>query len=153
VTAIDPGQFTRLFFEGFAQLLASLGTGLTWRANLAYVAGETGIYPMSLPAATPNRAVALAPYPLSADPTLSQSEIGLQVVSRGAANDYRDVWLIDDAVQKALLGLYPITLANGVRVEALQWTSGGSMGLDDSQRCKWSSNFTVRTYRPSTNRH
>jgi hypothetical protein len=152
VTAIDADAFTRLLVEGFAQLLDDAGTGLTWREDLAYLTGETGMYPMSLPADQPSRAVALAPYPLTADPTLSQSEIGLQIRYRSAGDDVRDVWSMSDKVQNRLLGLFPVTLPTDVRVEALHWTSGGSLGRDDSQRFEWGDNFTARVHRPSMHR-
>lgn len=144
--------FTKAFVEGWAQLLADRAPILTWRADLAYTDSETGIWPMGLPVDSPSRAVAIAPYPLTADPALSDSDIGLQIRSRSAGQDVRDAWALDDAIQNALLGLFAITLPTGVYVSSLRWTSGGSYGQDAALRWEWGSNFTARVNRPSTNR-
>ena len=149
---VDPAAYTRALVEGMAQLIASLDTGLTWRADFAYLDTETGLWPMVLPVDVPGHAVAIAPYPLTADPARAQSEIGLQFRIRTGGPDVRDAWAIDDRLQNQLLGRWPMTLPTGVHVGSLTWTSGGSLGQDEQNRWEWASNWAARLYRPSVNR-
>jgi len=148
---VDPAAYTKALVEGFARLVDSLAIGLTWRADFAYAAGEIGLWPMKLPLDVAP-AVAIAPYPLTAAPSIAQSEIGLQFRIRTAGADVSQAWGIDDALQNALLGRYPMTLPTGIRVEAMRWSPGGSLGQDAAQRWEWTTNFVPRLYRPSINR-
>ncbi|MCW2496347.1 minor capsid protein [Jatrophihabitans sp.] len=143
--------FLRLFVEGFAQALADAGIGLTWRPSEPYETGELGIGVMTFPTGL-NKAVALTPYPLSDDPALSDSQIGLQVKTRSESAEPRDVWDLDDAIANVLLGLYPTTLPSGIEIVTLQRTSSTSLGQDESQRWIWSSNYPCGLYRPSVHR-
>lgn len=151
------GTFFRDFTEGFAQLLVAkvdASVGLAWQSSGKYSAGQTGIFAVAFPA-TPDRLVTLTPYPLTADPVMAQSEIGLQIRSRGATADPREVMAIDDAINDALLGLFPVTLPTGVAISSLAWTSGASLGQEEggTRRWAWSSNYTANTYRPSQHRN
>lgn len=145
--------FTEDFTEGWAQLLAANIAGLAWDPAQSYPAGVTGIFIASMPA-TPDRCVVLTPYPISADPTLQDSTIGLQIRSRSTGPDVRDVWRLDDAVNNYLLGLFPITLPTGVRVASLRFVSGTSLGQEPAgaRRWEWSTNFAATVWRPSLHR-
>jgi hypothetical protein len=144
---------TRDFVEGFAQLLAAASIGLSWDPALSYTGEQTGIFIASMPP-TPARCVVLTPYPIAASPTMSDSTEGLQIRTRSAAADVRDVWALNDAINNYLLGLFPIVLPNGVHVSSLMWTSGGSLGQEPSgaRRWEWSSNYTATVWRPSLHR-
>jgi hypothetical protein len=143
--------FTNGFTVGFAQLLAAADIGLAWSDTAAYSDGDTGLWIADAPIEA-SRAVILMPYPLTADPTLSQSLIGLQIRSRSAAADIRDAWALDDVTQSVLLGNYPLTLPTGVRVTSLRWTSGASLGVDDANRWSVVSNYAADTFRPAPHR-
>lgn len=144
-------SFLGQLVEGFAQLLAAESIGLTYNASGVYTADQTGIVAMAVPD-KPNRIVVLTPYPLGDDPSLSNSTVGLQVRSRSAGQDPRDVFTLDDSIADALLGRFPLTLPTGVRVNTLVRTSATSMGMDDSQRWGWSSNYRLTVYRPGAHR-
>lgn len=124
---------------------------LDWQPTSAYTADKTGIYVATVPS-TPNRIVTLTPYPMGDDPTLSESDVGLQVRSRSAAADPRDVFDLDDAIADVLLGVYPLTLATGVQISTLVRTSAVSLGQDDNQRWNWASSYSLHVHRPSLHR-
>lgn len=143
------------FTEGFAQLLAAASIGLTYADE--YTPDQTGIglmtWPLGLPGADLDNAVALAPYPLVEDPTLGITTLGLQIRSRAAGRDPRAVWAIDDAIAGVLLGRYPLTLPTGVRINTLvKAGSPGSTGVDDSQRWTWLSNYVCSAMHPTAHR-
>lgn len=144
--------FTSDLTTGFAVLLADRVDDLTWSDTADYAADDTGIWIASAPLDA-GRSVTLTPYPLSAEPQRAQSMIGLQTISRSAGPDVRDAWTLDDAIQNALLGLFPIKLSTDIRVTSLAWTSGGSLGQDDQNHWMWTSNFAASVGRPSANRH
>lgn len=144
-------SFTTDLLTGAAELLADAGIGLTWRATGAYQTGETGIILRAMPP-VPDRIVTLSAYDLSDDPTLSDSQKGLQVRSRSGDPDPTDVDSIDDAVADVLLGNYPLTLPTGIRITTLIRSSGVSLGQDDTKRWSTVSNYTLGLWRPSTHR-
>lgn len=146
-----PVSFLGQLTEGFAQLLADANIGLSYTANGVYPAGQTGIYIMAVPV-TPDRVVTLTPYPSGDDPTLSNSTIGLQIRSRSAGADPRDVMSIDDAVADVLLGNFPLILPTGITVTSLTRGSGVSMGQDDSKRWSWASSYHLGVHRPGLHR-
>lgn len=146
--------FTSLLVTGVAQLLDDAVTEFKWSLDGEYQPTDTGIGVMRFPVACP-RALAIAPYPLSAHPTLAQSKVGVQIKSRSGGSDPFDVFLMDDQVQKALLGRFPLRLSVGseqLRIASLVWTSGGSLGFDENDRPEWVSNFTANIHRPGTYR-
>lgn len=145
--------FTRDLAVGFARLIADAGIGLTWDESLQYDPGDTGVFIASMPA-TPNRVVVVTPYPLTNDPTFSDSELGVQFRSRSAGADVRDSWALDDAINNVLLGLFPVTLPTGIRVQSLVWSSGASLGQEDGGARRWTqvSNYTANVHRPSLHR-
>lgn len=140
---------------GFAQLIADDADGaqnIAWQADgTPYDTGNTGIYRRKLPAA-PNRAVALTAYGLGDDPVHSDSDFGLQVITRSEGEDPTDADDLDDAIADVLLGRYPFTLSNGIRVETLARSSGTSLGQDDNRRWSLASNYTVKAHRPGPHR-
>lgn len=139
--------FTRELVDGMAVLLAGAGINLTWRSTGAYSASETAIVVGGLPQ-SPDRAVGLTPYPLGDDAVFSDSDCGLQIRSRVATPDLRDVFDLDDAIADVLLGRFPFTLTTGVVVQTLVRTSAVSLGRDDNLRAEWSSNYTLGLHRP-----
>jgi len=143
-------SFLTQLTEGFAQLLANEDTGFSWQADGVYADGETGIYVEVVPP-DPDRVVVLTVTLLTADPTLANSAFNLQARTR-ASRDPREVYTMDDSIQDQLLGRYPITLANGVRVTTLKYVGGGSLGVDDNQRSQRSSNLQGVAYRPGPHR-
>lgn len=140
--------------EGFAQLLVAnvnSAQNLAWAPTGVYPADKTGLFVAAVPP-TPNRIVTLTPYPLSDDPSLSDSEIGMQIRSRSAAEDPRDVFALDDAIFDALAGNYPLDLATGIRVVTLTRSSSVSLGQDDNRRWQWASSYPLSLHRPSLHR-
>lgn len=143
-------MFTAQLVTGFAELLAA-DTGFTWALSGEYDPADTGIGVLRFPLGC-DRAAAISPYPLTAHPTLAKSEIGIQVKTRAAGPDPFAVMAMDDEVQDALLGRYPLLLPTGIRVASLVWRSGGSLGIDDNDRAMWVSNFNANVARPGTHR-
>lgn len=144
--------FSALLIDGFAQLLADADAQFAWQPADAYSPSDTGIGRMAFPAQC-KRAVAVGIYPLSADPTLSQSLIGVQFMSRSPSQDPRDVMSMDDSIQSTFLGLFPITLPTGLRVSSLVWNNGGSLGRDAQDiGWLWASSFHANVNRQSAHR-
>lgn len=144
--------FTVALVEGLAQLLADAGIGLAWRPSGVYGPGDgVPIFVLGVPQ-QPDELVTISPYPVSADGTLADSEIGVQVRTR-CGPDPRRALTIDDRVQDVLLGNYPLTLpSSGVVVSTLIYANGGSLGQDDVQRWEWQSSFMLRVHRPGPHR-
>lgn len=138
--------------EGVAQLLADAGVGV-WSASGVFTAEQTGITVMAVPPA-PSRLITLTPYPLGDAPTLADSTVGLQIRTRSAGADPRDVLALDDAIADQLLGNYPLRLSTGVQIGTLTRTSAVSLGQDDATppRWGWSSNYRLTVYRPGPHR-
>jgi len=141
--------FLKDLHEGWAQLLAADGIGLTYPADPA---NGVGIYMLALPQ-TPDQLVSLSISPMHADPTQAESEFNLQVMCRSAGEDPRDVLDLDSAIFNSLAGRFPVTLPNGIKVSELGFLSGGSGGQDDESRWLWASRWQFIAYRPSTYRH
>jgi hypothetical protein len=91
-------------------------------------------------------------YGLGDDPTLRQSIVGLQVRTRGAGEDPREPRNLNDAIADRLLGRYPLTLPNGIRVTTIERTSAVSLGQEDGGDRRWSyvSNYRLTAYNPTT---
>lgn len=148
-----PADYLRGFVEGFAQVLAATVDGLSWDDTLTYPDGATGIYIASMPD-TPDRVAVLTPYVVSHDAAMQDSQLGLQIRLRSAGTDVRDLWGLSDAISTQLLGLWPFTLPTGIRVTTLTYTSGTSLGREDSgrRRWTWADNWHARVWRPSPHR-
>lgn len=140
--------------EGFAQLIATdadPAQNLAWLTAGVYPSGKTGIYIAHVPP-DPNRIVTLTAYGYGDDATYGDTAAGLQVRSRSAGADPRDVYALDDAVADVLLGRYPMTLPTGVYVQTLARSSSTSLGMDDDQRWSHVSNFDLSLNRPGPHR-
>lgn len=135
---------------GFADLLVTAGAG-TWRATGAYATSETGIYLRVLPA-SPDRAIVLAPYVVTDDPTLSDSVTGLQIATRWEGANPTGNDDLADAVFDALQNLPRTTLSTGLVVTDCYRRSGSSLGQDGNQRWRTAQNFYIDAHRPSTHR-
>lgn len=144
--------FNTLLAKGVAELLATAVPSLTWRADgSVYQAGETAVVIGKMPA-SPDRCVALTPYPLSDDPALSDSTVGLQVRCRGERGSTVDASDLDDLIADQILGLYPVDLTGGIRVTTLMRRSGVPLGVDDENRPEQTSNYELGVWRPSVHR-
>lgn len=135
---------------GLAQFIAGAAIG-TWRANGAYTANETAIVIDTIPA-TPDRVITLSDYPVSDDPTLSDSVIGVQVRTRWGGQDPRPTKDLDSSIFALLHGMPAINLVGGVHVVSCFRRSGASLGEDANSRWMRSSNYYLTVHRPSTNR-
>jgi hypothetical protein len=94
----------------------------------------------------------LTPYPVSDDPTLADSVVGLQVMTRKAGADPRPTNdLADDAFDQ-LHGLHDVDLSTGIHVVSCVRRSGVMLGQDDLRRWLRSDNYYVTAYRPAPNR-
>lgn len=142
--------YTRDALDGLATLLAGAGAGV-YRDSGAYAAGEVGIV-VGLVPQSPDRVVCLIPYPLTDDPTLSNSVMGLQVRTRSHTPDARIAFDQADAVFDALQGLGDVDLAPGVRLHIATRTSGVPLGEDAQGRAEWSDNYQLTLDRPSAHR-
>lgn len=149
VTAAD---FDVAFLEGFAQLLAAGPSPVgTWKTSGSYSASETGIVVGGLPA-SPDRVIALLGYGVDDDPSLSDSIIGLQVLSRWGGQDPRATARLTGLVFNRLHGLHDVLLPSGVHVVQCVRSSWTSIGQDANSRYRTSQNFYVTVHRPSANR-
>lgn len=150
-----PDGFATNLLAGAAQLLVGFDIGLAWRASGDY-AGVTGdpIFDTMMPD-QPGRLVVLATYPLTDDPTRAQSLIGLQYRTRGATKDPHEVRDLDDAIWDRLLGNYPLTLPNGLRIATLSSGPRTGPGQEQGGARRWicTSNVRLDVYRPTPHRH
>lgn len=141
-------SFTTDLLQGLAQYLATAGVG-TYRSTGAYLSSETAIVFDAMPP-EPDRAIVLSDYPVSDDPSLSDSVLGIQIRTRGIA-DPLDVKAISDAVFNLLHGANGVNFGT-VRVVEILRNSGIPMGRDENNRWERSDNYYATVNRPSTNR-
>ncbi len=134
--------------DGVASLLASR-TAWTYDRTGFYTAAQTGIVHVVVPAA-PDRVVVLTPYLPDDDPTLSDSQVRVQVRFRGT-RDYRVASDMNDAAFDILQNL-PRSILNGVTVVGAWRTSGAYIGPDSNGRHEFTANYRFQTHRPSPNR-
>jgi hypothetical protein len=142
-------SFTGDLLDGLALFLDAAGAGTYRSDGSANLPGETAIVFAAMPS-TPDRAIVLSDYPVTDDPSLSDSVIGVQVRCRGGANPH-EVKAISDRVFDVLHGKFAFDLGPVHVVEALR-NSGGSLGRDDSNRWEHSDNYYLTVNRPSANR-
>lgn len=144
-------DFETRFLTGMAALLAAETAG-TWRPDLsAYAETETGIVLGALPQSPP-RAIALNAYSVDDDPSLSDSVLGLQVLTRWSDQDPRNVGDLAGSVYDALHGRTHFVLAGGVHVVQALLRSATSTGPDDNSRWRRVQNFYCSVHRPSPHR-
>jgi hypothetical protein len=139
--------FTNDLLAGFAALLNTVG-GATWNPSGTYAATDTGIFAQTTPP-SPDGAVVLSAFGVSDDPTLADSVVGLQVMTRMGGDDPRPVNDVADAIFDALQSLHDVTLSTGVRVVECTRRSSLPLGQDDLRRWLRSDNYYVTTYRPA----
>lgn len=142
-------DFDNLLLAGIAQLLATNHVA-QYSATGAYNAGDTAITIQKLPA-DPDNAIALTTYPVSDDPTLSDSVIGLQVKTRTAGADPRPTNTLAGLAYNALHGLQAV-LPSGVTVVLCTRQSGSALGQDDRDRSIRVDNYYLQVWRPAPNR-
>lgn len=143
-------SFSESVFSGVAQLLADAGIG-EYSSSGLFAADAVAIVDKVLPA-SPDNAVALAQYPVSDSPSLSDSVIGLQVRTRAAGDDSRPVDEIADAIFDQLHGLADKTLAGGVRIVFSERRSGLAAAKDAQHRWDRTDNYYLTVWRPSLHR-
>lgn len=140
------------FIKGWGRYLnAATPAEFAYSEAAAYAPTVTAITLGALPQ-NPDRAVALATYPVTDDPSLSDSIIGLQVLTRAPGPDPTAVADIRDAFFDVLHGLTDIDLPTGIHVVQCLHQSGGLLGRDEQQRWTRSDNYYVTVWRPSPNR-
>lgn len=136
--------------NGVGQLLAAEGVG-TWRNAGIYAAGETAIVIGGLPQ-TPDRAVGIVSYGVTDDPSLSDSVVGLQITTRWAGQDPRDVARLTTRVFNALHGRINTDLPTGIHVPQILRRSWTSIGQDGNSRWRTVQNFYADVHRPTPHR-
>ena len=143
--------FSTLLIKGIAQLLATASVG-TWRSDgTAYQATETAIFLKQI-AEQPDSAIAISTYPGTDDPTLSDSVLGIQILTRAAGESSTPVDDLADSIFTQLHGLHDITLTTGIRVNQALRRSWASLGQDTDLRWMRSDNYYFTLWRPSLNR-
>ena len=138
---------------GFAVLMAATATiGATWNTTGAYSASQTGIVLGTIPE-SPDRVIALTAYGVGDDVALSDSVLGLQVLTRWAGRDPRPVYNLDAAIFALLQNSRHLILSTGVHVVLCARNSGPApLGQDSNGRWSLSSNYNSKLHRPSTHR-
>lgn len=142
--------WTRDALDGLARLLADAGVG-TYRESGAYQPTETGITVGLLPQ-QPAKVIALVPYPLTDDPSSTDSVLGLQVRTRSDTQDPRTAFDLADSVFDALHGLGDVALSATAVLKFAERTSGTPLGEDSQGRAEWSDNYQLRVNRPAAHR-
>lgn len=161
MTAFVEDTYVADLAYGFARLLGAAGIGFVWDEQAQYDTALDGaaLYVADAPAddtvpLPPDRVCVVTPYPLTAEPQLSNSTWGVQFRHRGRREQgIGDVLAASTALRRYLLGFYPLTLPTGIKVSLLSFANGGSLGVDPQNRWEWQDSFTARTYEPSTHRH
>lgn len=142
-------SFSGDLLNGLAAFLAAAGAGTYRSDGSAYQSGETAIVFAAMPS-TPDRAIVLSDYPVTDDPSLSDSVVGVQIRCRGGV-DPHDVEAVADGVFDVLHGKFAFTLGPVRVVQALR-NSAVPLGRDDSNRWENSNNYYLTVNRPSANR-
>lgn len=142
--------YTRDLLHGLAQLLAADGVGV-YRDTGVYADTETGIVIGTVPQ-NPPAVVALIPYPLTDDPTLSDSVQGLQLRFRVDGSDPRDVTDLSDLAFNSLQGRGAVDLSPTARLLLAERRSGIPLGEDANGRPEWADTYQLTLHRPSRHR-
>jgi hypothetical protein len=143
-------DFTTNLLTGLAVYLAAHSIG-TWSPTGAYTVLQTGIILGNIPQ-SPDRIVALAAYPVSDSPSLSDSVIGVQIKCRWGGADPRPVDDLADSIFSLLHGSQQIALSTGVTIVQCRRNSGAPLGMDVNERWSNVANYYVTVLRPSANR-
>jgi hypothetical protein len=139
---------TNDMFDGLAAALVAAGVGVTVSGSAVFQPTDTAIVMETLPQ-TPDSAIAITIYPVSDDPTLSDSVAGIQIKARAAGPDPRAVNALTDAVFNAFQNM-TMTLSTGICIQQIGRKSGVPLGMDDQMRRIRSENYYAKYWRPST---
>lgn len=145
--------FTTDLLTGLAAYLALPANGLkaTYKTSGAYTALQTGIVLGEL-RPEPDRQIALSAYPVSSDPSLSDSVVGVQIIARWEGRDPRPSDDLADDIFDILHGKTHLVLSTGITIVQILHASGAPLGWDENQRRSVSANYHVTVHRPSDNR-
>lgn len=141
---------------GLAEWLAGQGV-VTWSPTTPLGTGSITPPPLfdtSYPD-SPDVAVCLTTYYTGGDGKASDitSWMQLQVRTRGRRDGpSTDADDLDDAIAQQLLGHWPWTLPNGVRISLVEHTSSTPIGRDAAGRFERTTNWSIRVADPSTYR-
>lgn len=142
-------SFTADLLDGLAADLADRGVG-AWRPDgSAYGSEEVALLPRDVPA-EPDRLVTLNAYPVTDDPRLPVSIVGVQVRTRARPDEDSDD--LQDAVFNAWHGRTHLVLSTGVRVASLERRSGVHLGRDENDRPESTANYYATVQRPTAHR-
>lgn len=142
--------------DGFAEHLASLGLGLTWRdpdSGGAYADDEIGVVTGPVPDRPPVCVGVTAYGGPDSDSLLPYDEPSVQLRVRGTA-DERVSRRLAQQLYDALHGSGPFDLPDGTRVQLILGRQSGplTIGLDPSGRHEHTVNLGVEIRNPSVNR-
>ncbi|WP_027945958.1 minor capsid protein [Amycolatopsis taiwanensis] len=143
-------SYTVALLKGLAQRIADQGIALYRSDGSAYLPTEIGLFFDAMPP-EPDRAIVLTDYPVTDDPSLSDSVLGVQMRSRGLPYDAGSVKAIADGLFDLFHGARDFTV-NGIRVVYVVRNSGAVLGRDDNNRWERSDNYYFSLHRPSANR-
>ena len=145
-------SFLEDLLNGLGALLASDRPGrqhpLTWRANGAYQTGESGVWVYLSGQAHKQTGVAIRAFGGSDDPSLSDSEVEVQLDFYGTPREV--VRMADDAFN-LLHGRWG-GIIGGVKTQLVNRTSVGVLGQDEVGNLRQTENYSLTVHRPSTNR-
>lgn len=150
---VPPTGFQSNLLTGLAVYIAAATAtvGATYTTSGAYTSAQTGIVLGNVPQ-MPDRVITLTAKPFSDSPSLSDSVLSVQVLTRTAGQDKRATDDLDDALFSLLHGMVAVTLSTGVRIIQCLRYSGSPLGQDEHGRWMNSTNYYVTVHRPSTNR-
>jgi hypothetical protein len=135
---------------GLAQRLAAAGVG-TWSPTGSYTAEQTGIVIGTVPG-SPDRIITLTGYGVDDSPSLSDSVMGVQVITRTGGSDPRPTDDLADQVFDQLHGLTGVHLPSGIRLVQCLRQSHTPLGQDGNRRWSRSDNYYLSAHRPSPHR-
>jgi hypothetical protein len=135
---------------GLAAMLADAGIGAWHPDGTAYGPAEVAIVLGALPD-SPDRAIALAAYPLDDHPSENLVKVGVQVRCRGAGDDPRGADDLGDQVFDLLHGATRFT-AGGVHVIQVLRQSSALLGRDALGRWDRADSYHLDAARPTQHR-
>lgn len=142
-------SFAGQLLVGVAEYLDAQGVGV-WRPTGAYQPAEKAIVVRTLPQA-PDVVVSLDTYSVSDDVVLTDSVMGLNILTRGD-RDPRTVEDLDDVLFDVLHAAKNLRL-NGIAVTQITRQSSAPTGADGNGRFQSSNNFYLDVHRPSRHRN
>lgn len=140
---------TNQLFDGLADVLVAASVGVRLMSG-TFQSTDTAIVMQVLPQA-PDKAIAITIYPVTDDPTLSDSVAGVQIMARAGGSDPRATNDLTDAVFDAFQNLTK-ALSSGIVVQQITRKSATPLPKDDQQRWVRSENYYVKFWRPSAYR-